>query len=414
MVEARTEPGLGQRLRAYREGRGWSLREVAAKAGVNHGYLSQLERGDVAEPGPSMLHKVATGYEVPFTAVMTWAGYIEESTGELTPNQAMALRYLGDDVSKEELDAIRAVLDVLRARRATFGPQEARLDGHLTSEERHDIRINVERLLHRADAWGVMPTPLEQVLDVAQLVAAGEIQLDAAERHQLRGLFGGLIDKVLSKLEGAIHRQAREVWVQPELPELRRRFVLAHEIGHDTLPWQREIAYLDDKHRLCDDVRIRFEREANQAAIELLAQGDTLRREADDSALSVVLLSELSAKYQISMQATARRIIEETHRDAAMAIRYRGAAGRAGPYHVYCSPTFSTRFGWTSTAFPCEARAAARDANGGWGVAGFTISDRSATLVEMTVETVENRWAFIALFTPVAKGRTLRRLLHVS
>lgn len=113
---------------SLRELRGWSLREVAAKTGVNHGYLSQLERGDVAEPAPSMLHKVAAGYDVPFTVLMQWAGYVEAAKGDLTPNQAMALKYLGDDVTEGELEAIRAVLDVLRSRRATFGPQEKSLD----------------------------------------------------------------------------------------------------------------------------------------------------------------------------------------------------------------------------------------------------------------------------------------------
>ena len=53
----------------------------------------------------------------------------------------------------------------------------------------------------------------------------------------------------------------------------------AQEIGHGVLPWQSELAYLDDEYRLRDDVCIRFEPEANQAAIELLAQGDALRRE---------------------------------------------------------------------------------------------------------------------------------------
>ena len=45
---------LGERLRELRESQGRTLREVAAKAGVNHGYLSQLERGEVSQPAPAM------------------------------------------------------------------------------------------------------------------------------------------------------------------------------------------------------------------------------------------------------------------------------------------------------------------------------------------------------------------------
>ncbi len=47
-----------------------------------------------------------------FVVLMQWAGYVEATDG-LSPNQALALKYLGDDVSEEELEAIRAALDVL-------------------------------------------------------------------------------------------------------------------------------------------------------------------------------------------------------------------------------------------------------------------------------------------------------------
>ncbi len=408
-----TRSDLGDRLRTLRESQGWSLREVAAKAGVNHGYLSQLERGDVAEPAPSMLHKVAAGYDVPFQVLMQWAGYIEPTDNDLSPNQAIALKLLGDDVSDEELEAIRAVMDVLRTRRSTQRAGE-QLDGVLSPTERKTIRTHALALLRKSDALGVFPTPLEQLMEVAQLVAAGEITLDLDERRKLRDKFGSLLDKALDLLQGAIHRRSREVWIQPELHEMRRRFVLAHEIGHDVLPWQHELAYLDDDQRLREDVRIKFEREANQAAIELLAQGDALRSEADDSPLTVSLVSSLSGKYEISLQAIARRITEESRKDAAMTIRFRGRGGGVGPYHVYCSRTFETRFGWAASRLPTEARSAAREAAETGCPTGFVASDLSATFVEMAVETVTTPYAQISLYSPVPKSRSLRRFLQVG
>ncbi len=119
-VDRQAEPTLGDRLRALRESEGWSLREVATKAGINHGYLSQLERGDVSQPGPAMLHKLAEGYGESFLTLMRWAGYVEADDSGLTGNQRRALSYLGDDVSDEELSAIKAVLDVIRTKRATM------------------------------------------------------------------------------------------------------------------------------------------------------------------------------------------------------------------------------------------------------------------------------------------------------
>lgn len=413
VAKNRTASSLGDRLRALRETQERSLREVAAKAGINHGYLSQLERGEVAEPAPSMLHKVAAGYDVPFAVLMQWAGYVEPSEGGLSANQAIALKLLGDDVSEDELEAIRAVIEVLRNRRSTLGPGDE-LDGLLTLTERKTIRNHALALLRKADALGTFPTPLEQVVEVADLAAAGEITLDPDEKRKLWSTFGSLLDKALDLLQGAIHRRSREIWVQPDLHEMKRRFVVAHEIGHDILPWQRELAYLDDDLRLRENVRVKFEREANQAAIELLAQGDALRSEADDSRLTAALLSDLSDKYGISLQAIARRITEDSRREAAAAIRFRGRGGGVGPYHVYCSQAFEARFGWAVSTLPPEARSALRDAAGNLNPVDFSSLDLSSSFVELAVETITTPYAQISLFTPVPNGRRRPRFLKVG
>ena len=409
MPRQRHENELGERLRELREAHGWSLREVASRAGVNHGYLSQLERGEVAQPAPSMLHKLADGYDVPFVVLMRWAGYVEDAP-DLTANQAIALSYMGD-VSDDELTAIRAVIDAIRKRGATFADEAQRLDGYLSPRDREQIRRHTHALLRRADALGLIPTPLDQVLDVAKLVAAGEIVLEEHERRQLRRVFGSLVDVAISKVQGMIHFRAREIWVSPGLHELRKRFVTAHEIGHHVLPWQRDvIAYLDDEQRLRPDVRVGFEREANQAAIELLAQGDRLRREADDSRLSIELISALSARYQVSLQATARRLVEETKRDAALGMRFRGRGGRLGPYHVYCSASFDERFGWCGGSLPLDAKAAVRDAFSGTGESAWSTTDLAGRFAEIGVETINTPYALLALFVP-SKSSRLRRLL---
>ncbi len=384
---------------------------MAARAKINHGYLSQLERAEIAEPGPSMLHKVANGYGVPFSAVMEWSGYIESAGKELTKSQALALSYLGENPSEQELDAVRAVLDAIRSRRATFSGEAASLDVHLDRADREAIRSQVLELLRKSDALGTFPTPLDQVLDVAGLVAAGEISLDELEKRNLRRVFGSLVDTVLSRLQGVIHLGAREIWVQPELHVLKRRFVTAHEIGHDILPAHKALAYLDDETRLRPEVRLAYEREANHAAIQILAQGDTLRREADDSRLTITLLSELSSKYQISMQATSRYVVEETRRQAALALRFRGNTGYLGPLHIYCSAGFESQFGWSTRVLPANAQMAAGEARRTGEMRTFQAPDLSLGLVEMAVEAVDTPYALIAVYTPTPKRLSVKRLL---
>lgn len=403
-----TDKSLGGRLRTLREERGWSLREVAARARVNHGYLSQLERGEVSEPAPSILHKLAEGYREPFIVLMQWAGYVEEG---LSPNQARALSYLGENPSDEEVLAIKAILDVLRAKRATFAAHANSLDMSLTPADRADIRMRSVALLERADAYGQIPTPLDQLISVSQLVTTNEIILDFEEKQQLRQRFGDLVDRVINKLQGAVHLKAREVWVQPELYLPKKRFVTAHEIGHDLLPWQRDsLAYLDDEQRLRADVKLAFERQANQAAIELLTQGDRLRDEADDSNISMSLIAELSVRYEISIVATVRRVVEETCKQAALVIRFY-ANGRTGPNHTYCSKRFAERFGWNVTGAPLVAKEFCDAALKNGSIVPFTCIDRSGNLSGLQVESSETAYALIALFTASSTPLPARPLL---
>jgi transcriptional regulator with XRE-family HTH domain len=395
------ETDLGTRLRQLRTEKGLGLRDVARKAGVNHGYLSQLERGDVAEPAPAILQKLVKGYGVPFPVLMDWAGYIEAG---LSANHERALSYLGDEVSDSELELVRAFLDAIRSRGATFSL--ASLDGELPPDEIARIRAYILRLLRRADVIGAIPTPIDQVMDVAHLVSAGEIRLDPEERKKLRARFGDLVDLVWNRLQGAIHFGSREIWINPEMYPLRQRFVLGHEIGHHVLAEHREIfAYLDDTKRLRPDVHQLYERQANQAAIELLAQGDRLREEADDSPLTMDLIDDLATRYQISMQATARRIVEETKQPCALAISFRGqATGKLMPHHLYCSSAFAARFKWkeTGAADAIVAQSIRAAAKAAW-LEPLVMTDASGRASTLDLDPVCTPQAVLVLF------RTIKR-----
>jgi Zn-dependent peptidase ImmA (M78 family) len=151
---------------------------------------------------------------------------------------------------------------------------------------------------------------------------------------------------------GSVRFDSQAVYLSPELTNLqRRRFVQAHEIGHQMLPWHRDLyAFLDDRKRLSNRLNDKYEREANQSSIEVLAQGDRLRQEADDSRITFQLIDHLSARWEISMEATARRVVEESRQEVALAIAYRGSAtGKVMPAHLYCSESFEERFRWRHT-----------------------------------------------------------------
>jgi transcriptional regulator with XRE-family HTH domain len=408
---AKTET-LGSRLRELRISRGLGLREAAAKAGITHGYLSQIESDKVKEPAPQILQKLAEAYDEPFVLLMQWAGYLEPDPTGLSPNQARALKIVGEP-TEIELRAIRAVLDAIRSGGATF-PALEQLDGHLPAEDVATIRGHAIALLRKADALDVIPTPLPQVMDVSRLVLAGEIQLEPEMKRRLRDRFGDLVDKALDLILGSVRFDDRSVYLKPDLYWLRKRFVQSHEIGHEMLPWHRELyVFLDDKARLSERINDTYERQANQAAIEILAQGDGLRHEADDSRITFALIERLGNRYEISMQATARRVVEESHQDVALAISYRGSAtGKLMPPHLYCSKSFEQRFRWLmSGRANAIIHSSLVEAKRCQPLESIVETDMRGRMTTLEVEPLRTPQAVFLLFRPIPVRSKLREVV---
>jgi HTH-type transcriptional regulator, competence development regulator len=66
---------LGEFLAAGRKQKGLTLRAVEEGAKVSNGYLSQLESGRIAEPSPSVLHRLSTLYELSYAKALVLAGH---------------------------------------------------------------------------------------------------------------------------------------------------------------------------------------------------------------------------------------------------------------------------------------------------------------------------------------------------
>lgn len=410
-----TNETLGSRLRQKRIEKDLGLREAAGRAGITHGYLSQLESDKVKEPAPQILHKLAEAYGEPFILFMQWAGYVEEDREGLSANQKRALKIVGDPTD-EELKTIRAVLDAIRSHGASF-PVFAQLDGYLDAEERATIRGHAVALLRKADALGQIPTPLDQVMTVSNLVLAGEIVLEPEMKKKLRQRFGDLVDRAVDLILGSVRFDSRGVYLKPDLYWLKKRFVQAHEISHEMFPWQRDLyAFLDDKQRLSPVIHDKYERQANQGAIEILAQGDALRREADDSRLTFGLLDQLAARFEISTQAIARRVTEESRHAVALAISYRGSVtGTLMPPHLYCSTSFEEQFRWRTTGQAQETihhliKATSR----GQVLEPLIEADARGRLVTIEIEELKTPRAVFLLFRPTPVKSKLRVLISAD
>ncbi|MEX2672841.1 MAG: helix-turn-helix domain-containing protein [Phycisphaeraceae bacterium] len=113
---------LGDFLAYIRTAKKMTLREVeqASDKQISNAYLSQLERGRITKPSPSVLHTLAGVYGVPYETLMEKAGYIMPSS-EREEGQAhgRVATVAGENLSPEEEEELLRYLAFLRSRRGS-------------------------------------------------------------------------------------------------------------------------------------------------------------------------------------------------------------------------------------------------------------------------------------------------------
>jgi transcriptional regulator with XRE-family HTH domain len=72
-----TLEALGALLRAQRQAKGLSLRELATRTGISNAYLSELERGR-HEPSLSVLRAIASALDTPLGLMLVRAGVLDD------------------------------------------------------------------------------------------------------------------------------------------------------------------------------------------------------------------------------------------------------------------------------------------------------------------------------------------------
>jgi transcriptional regulator with XRE-family HTH domain len=85
MPEPSLSPAVGRRIRAERRARDWTVDQVAEKAGVSKGLLSQLERG-IGNPSLGNLHKIAEALDLPLSRL-----FVEDEPTDPRPTHGVAV-----------------------------------------------------------------------------------------------------------------------------------------------------------------------------------------------------------------------------------------------------------------------------------------------------------------------------------
>jgi Zn-dependent peptidase ImmA (M78 family) len=131
--------------------------------------------------------------------------------------------------------------------------------------------------------------------------------------------------------EGALVRIANQprgaVAVRESLPEVRKRFTIAHEIGHYILPGH------DAANSVCREDQVgslvidpdSYEKAANKFAGELLMPSATVRRIVRKFGISIDTCKFVRDQFDVSLSAAAVKCVELTdHVRAALVVSERG------------------------------------------------------------------------------------------
>jgi transcriptional regulator with XRE-family HTH domain len=76
--EAAINRGRLEALRMIRIVRGYSLKDVAGRSGLSAGYIQKIERGEIKEPSPHRLRRIAGALDYSYPQLLMLAGYVDE------------------------------------------------------------------------------------------------------------------------------------------------------------------------------------------------------------------------------------------------------------------------------------------------------------------------------------------------
>lgn len=104
----------GEYLKALRESKGFTLRDVEKRTEVSNAYLSQLESTKIKQPSPTTLYKLAELYDVKYEVLMEKVGYpvpkANAASIKSTKEESNVFHRIGKVTQEEE----RELLDYLK------------------------------------------------------------------------------------------------------------------------------------------------------------------------------------------------------------------------------------------------------------------------------------------------------------
>jgi Zn-dependent peptidase ImmA (M78 family) len=227
------------------------------------------------------------------------------------------------------------------------------------------VRQEAECALRQAGTFGILPTPLAEIMRIARVREVEKDVLNPSFVTKMIGRAektGQAIKRALAKVAGLFCAIDGLIFIDRTLMAVRQRFVRLHECAHGFLPWQRPMyALVEDSQQALDpDTADLFDREANSFASEVLFQVDTFRDLAEENSFGILTPVRLANKFNASIYAAIRQYVFKNRRTCVvvvldMPVLDTGVGFRATLRRIVMSDTFKTMFAgrrWTDVYTP--------------------------------------------------------------
>lgn len=217
----------------------------------------------------------------------------------------------------------------------------------LTDDDVAQIRRQAEALLKKAGVLNVLPTPVDRLVHAAGLCVDNGFFTEGDVLRRMEAAPAERVKRARNALIGLVDITGGIIYVHPTVSLLNLPPLVLHEAAHAWLDWQRSLyLYVQEDDACCigNDLKDRFELEANQFAWESIFQGKRFQRDAEACAFSLETPVKLAGRYGTSAYAAIRRFVETNARPCALFI-YSRTSGGWRPRRPVQSPDFTRRFG---------------------------------------------------------------------
>ena len=211
------------------------------------------------------------------------------------------------------------------------------------------LRLEDVRALQKLDLTYYSKTDLNLLDEMAHrakmaggtLMSSAKRMIEVVEKFNLRGLL-------------MLKEDEKKIFIDNDVVELKRRFIIAHEILHDLLPWHRSLLLGDNESTLSPMCHHTMEAEANYGARRLIFMGERFQREAKDVTLDWKSIQAMKTRYGNTLTTAVWQMVCERfpdhpvfglisrhpiHRDIG------GASDGSDVEHMMASNGFHARFG---------------------------------------------------------------------